>query len=132
MVCPSVTACDTSLQVDKRYGSKGLHANCVMPGVIFTPLARHLDPEMVKAFETPYYQKLQKNARQGAATTVWAAISRECEGKGGKYLKDCSISRPRQDGKGSAGYAPHAYDEAAAKKLWDVSLKLVGMTDNTD
>ncbi len=60
MVCPSVTACDTSLQVDKRYGSKGLHANCVMPGVIFTPLARHLDPEMVKAFETPYYQKSKR------------------------------------------------------------------------
>ncbi|DBB06812.1 TPA: hypothetical protein ACH3X3_009474 [Trebouxia sp. C0006] len=119
-------------EVDRRYGSKGLHANSVMPGVIFTPLARHLDPEMVKAFETPYYQKLQKNAQQGAATTVWAAISRECEGKGGKYLEDCGIGKPRQDGKGSAGYAPHVYDEATAKKLWDVSLQLVGMTDNTD
>ena len=80
-VCPLVTASDTLLQVDRRYGFKGLHANSVMPGVIFTFLARHLDPEMVKAFETPYYQKLQKNAQQGA---VWAAISRECEGKGGK------------------------------------------------
>ncbi|DBA85710.1 TPA: hypothetical protein ACH3X1_005282 [Trebouxia sp. C0004] len=63
-------------EIDRQYGSKGLHANPVMPGVIFTPLAH---PEMVKAFETPYYQKLQKKAQEGAATTVWAAISRECD-----------------------------------------------------
>ena len=120
-----------SVQVDRRFGSQGLHANSVMPGVIFTPLARHLDPAMVKAFETPYYQKLQKNAAQGAATTVWAAISKECEGKGGKYLEDCGASKPREDGKLSAGYASHAYDEEAAQRLWDLSLKLVGMPDTT-
>lgn len=113
--------------MDRRYGSHGLHANSVMPGVIFTPLARHLEPAMIKAFEAPYYQKLQKNAPQGAATTVWAAVSKACEGKGGKYLEDCGDSKPREDGKLSAGYASHAYDEEAAKKLWDVSMKLIGM-----
>lgn len=97
-----------------------------MPGVIFTGLGRQLDPKAVEAFETPYYQKLQKNAEQGAATTVYAAVSKDWEGRGGKYLEDCGESWPTQ-GKGSEGFAPHAYEAEAAKRLWDVSLKLVGI-----
>ena len=26
-----------------------------------------------------------------------------------------------------SGHAPHAYDEETAKKLWDLSVKLVGL-----
>ena len=35
-----------------------------------------------------------KNVEQGAATTVWAAVANELEGKGGKYLEDCQESMP--------------------------------------
>ena len=52
--------------------------------------------------------------------------------RAGSTWRIVALSKPRQNGKGSAGYAPHVYDEATAKKLWDVSLQLVGMTDNTD
>jgi len=33
-----------------------------------------------------------KTIPQGAATTVWAAIGKDLEGKGGKYLEDVKVS----------------------------------------
>ncbi|KAL3134265.1 hypothetical protein ABBQ38_006529 [Trebouxia sp. C0009 RCD-2024] len=112
-------------EIERRYGSKGLHATSVMPGGIMTPLARHMDPGNVEAMLTPELKAKVKSLEQGAATTVWAAIGKHWEGKGGKYLEDCGVSQPFQEGDVIKGYAPHAYEEEASKKLWDVSLKLV-------
>lgn len=69
---------------------------------------------------------------QGAATTVWAAIGKEWEGKGGKYLEDVSESAGPKDETDplSNGYAKYVYDAEAARKLWAVSLDLVGMKDD--
>lgn len=94
-----------------------------------TGLGRHLDAEVIKGMMTPGMEKAMKSPEQGAATTVWAAIGKQWEGCGGKYLEDCSISKPFQEGDASPlapGYAPHAYDVEAARQLWDVSVKLVG------
>ena len=47
-----------------------------------------------------------------------------------RYLEDCSISkphRPEDTGLLDPGYAAHAYDAAAAQKLWDTSLPWVGL-----
>ena len=33
-----------------------------------------------------------KSKEQGAAMSVWAAVGREVEGKGGVYLEDCGVS----------------------------------------
>ena len=74
-----------------------------------------------------------KSPEQGAATTVWAAISKDWESKGGVYLEDCDVSPPLQAGDVSPlakGYNPWAYDEAAAKQLWDISNNLVGLPYN--
>lgn len=69
-----------------------------------------------------------KSTEQGAATTVWAAVAAEWEGTGGKYLEDVSVSGPMGEQVVLApGYAPHAYDEEAAEKLWNVSNELVGL-----
>lgn len=92
-----------------------------------TELGRHMDPNLAKKFLTPEFKKTMKSPEQGAATTVWAAIGREWEGRGGKYLNDCSVACTPQEGEVNLGYAPHAYDEEAAKKLWDVSTQLVGL-----
>ena len=69
----------------------------------------------------------EKSLEQGAATTVWAAIARDWEGKGGKYLENCQISEPCPDGKPHPvwGFMPHAYDEEGAKQLWELSVKAV-------
>ncbi|KAJ5882651.1 uncharacterized protein N7529_001323 [Penicillium soppii] len=69
------------------------------------------------------------NSPQGAATSVWAAVSKDLEGQGGKYLKNCHISTAHVPTERiwAPGYGPYAYHVAGAKKMWDVSLKYVSL-----
>ena len=71
-----------------------------------------------------------KSVEQGAATSVWAAVASELEGKGPLYLEDCSISELRSSvedfaAHGRTGHFAYALDEAAADKLWELSEKLI-------
>jgi hypothetical protein len=52
-----------------------------------------------------------KSQEQGAATTVYAALAPELEGKSGVYLSDCAIKTPSK----------LAQDPELAAKLWTVS-----------
>lgn len=60
-----------------------------------------------------------KTPLQGAQTSIYAAISRELEGKSGLYLADCKI---RQDLVGK-----HVTEENDLK-LWDWTLKTLGIS----
>ncbi|KAL8679785.1 MAG: hypothetical protein Q9186_003950 [Xanthomendoza sp. 1 TL-2023] len=120
-------------EIERRYGSKGLHALSVMPGGIRTGLQGNI-PDSVKAtwdvdLEVKNYMK---SPEQGAATSVYAAISEEWEGKGGRYLEDCAESVPVGPSGGSTaiGYAPYAYDVESAKKLWADSCKMVEVAND--
>jgi NAD(P)-dependent dehydrogenase (short-subunit alcohol dehydrogenase family) len=117
-------------EIERRYGSKGLHAYAVHPGGIHTSLQRHVPQATIDAWSAPEIEKKMKSPEQGAATTVWAAISKDLEGKGGKYLEDCSVAAARGPGEAKAldsGYSPYVYDEETARKLWEISLKMVGV-----
>lgn len=70
-------------EIERRYGSKGLHANSLMPGGIMTGLQAHVDEEIKKGWKDFTGMKSQD---QGAATTVLAAVGKELEGVGGIYL----------------------------------------------
>ena len=69
-----------------------------------------------------------KNAGQGAATTVYAAISHEWEGKGGKYLADFGVQGPfkKLDEGPSAlyddGHVTWIYDSERERRLWKESF----------
>jgi NAD(P)-dependent dehydrogenase (short-subunit alcohol dehydrogenase family) len=122
-----------STEIERRYRSRGLHGTAVHPGSIATSLQRYLRSDFLKSWSTPELERKMKSPEQGAATTVWAAIGGEWEGKGGKYLEDCSVSEPVSDDEYSGrdpGYVPHAYDEDVAIKLWSLSLRLVGLNDD--
>ncbi len=108
----------------------GLHANAVHPGVISTNLARHVDQSALQGMLASV-QPFMKSIPQGAATTVWAATAKEWEGKGGKFLEDCSVAKPfdSETMNFTRGYLPHAYDHESAKKLWEMSNKFVGTSD---
>ena len=74
-------------EVEKRYGAKELHALSLHPGGIVTNLQQYLDPESIKrGMENKSSLQYMSSAEQGAATTVYAAISKEWEGRGGRYL----------------------------------------------
>lgn len=74
--------------------------------------------------------KWSKSVPQGASTTVFAAVSKEWEGRGGRYLEDCDESVPfgGEDKRSGIGYKPYIYDEKAAKRLWELSLGMIGMS----
>jgi NAD(P)-dependent dehydrogenase (short-subunit alcohol dehydrogenase family) len=119
-------------EIERRFGSQGLHATAVHPGGILTGLAKHVDPKIMEGYRSdPATVAKLKSPQQGAATTVWAAVSKEWEGQGGKYLENCMVAKPKPEHPTEKslvpGYAPHAYDDEAAKKLWIESLALVGM-----
>jgi len=102
------------------------------PGGIATGLQVHV-PEEKKAewAKDPNTARWSKSPAQGASTTVYAAVSKEWEGKGGRYLEDCTESPPaRGPSPSGAGYAPHAYDPEGERRLWADSLKVVGLEDS--
>ncbi|KAF4465530.1 alcohol dehydrogenase [Fusarium albosuccineum] len=98
-------------ELERRYGSQGLHATSVHPGGIMTGLARHIPEEQVQSMAgDDAVKKGLKSPEQGAATTVWAAIGKQWEGTGGKYLADCSVAELAEDANPlmAHGHAKHA------------------------
>ncbi|CAG8971302.1 hypothetical protein HYALB_00001469 [Hymenoscyphus albidus] len=115
-------------EITRRYGSKGVFANSLMPGTIDTMSAPGVElPQEVQDFFNAY-KLLMKDVPQGAATTVLAAVGKEWNGVGGKYLEDCREIEVMGKAKNEAfGYHPDAFDEVIEKRLWDDSLRLVGL-----
>lgn len=118
-------------EIERRYGSQGLHGLAVHPGIVGTNLGQYLDPSVMKSMaEDKNSFKLMKDIPQGAATSVLAAVGLVWEGRGGRYIADCAEQGPAKDGASAwdmsdQGYAPWAFNEENAKKLWDLSNKLV-------
>jgi hypothetical protein len=57
------------------------------------------------------------SAEEGAATSVWAAVSDDLAGLGGLYLKECAVSDNAM---------PYATDSDRAERLWAISEQLCG------
>lgn len=120
-------------EIERRYGSQGLHATSVHPGAIATGLLQYVDPAVIKEMRKDEKMvKMMKSPEQGAATTVWAAIGQEWEKKGGEYLAECGKTTRGNDNHEitGAGFAGHAYDREKEAQLWRDSLKMVGLTDD--
>ena len=118
----------TASELERRYGHHGVHAWAVHVGMIRTGLMQFLDEATLEQWGTdPNIGRLMKNAKQGAATTVWAATAKVLEGQGGKYLEDCRVAVPAKVEPVGAdpGYAPHAYDKSQEVVLWKRSTDMV-------
>ncbi|KAI1108653.1 short chain dehydrogenase [Nemania sp. NC0429] len=113
--------------IDRHFGPRGLHALSLMPGGIMTGLQKYVPAEVKKSWEAPDVQAFLKDLSQGAATTVIAAVGKEWEGKGGKYLEDCRVATPEPLIVGLAGVKPYAYDEEKETRLWDLTRKTLGL-----
>jgi NAD(P)-dependent dehydrogenase (short-subunit alcohol dehydrogenase family) len=116
--------------IDRHFGRQGIHATSVHPGGIMTPLTKYLPADFVETWlKEPENRNYSKSTEQGAATTVWAAVGKEWEGKGGKYLENVQVSPPMREGQAQTepGHAEYAYDEEKEETLWADSLKMVGL-----
>jgi NAD(P)-dependent dehydrogenase (short-subunit alcohol dehydrogenase family) len=112
-------------EIENRYGTKGLHGLALHPGGIWTGLQKHVSAEQLEKWKTPETLLHIKSLEQGAATSVLAAVGKEYEGKGRLYLDNCETAK--EGAKGSEGYAPHAFDKEKEARLWNDSLKMVGL-----
>lgn len=123
-----------SNEIERRYGPQNLHSTSLHPGGIMSGLTAHLGDMISAAMKDPTTYNYMKSAEQGAATSVFAAVSEEWAHKGGKYLSNCVVAEPFKGGSvmatGDDGYATWAYDEAKAKQLWEESCKMAGVLDS--
>jgi NAD(P)-dependent dehydrogenase (short-subunit alcohol dehydrogenase family) len=119
-----------AVELDRRLGPSGVHANAVHPGVIMTDLARHLVPEDLESLRArqPGGELKFKSIPAGAATSAYAATARELEGKGGLYLEDCHVAEIDDCPTAPGGVRSYALDPKAAARLWQVSEEMVGQS----
>jgi len=116
-----------TVALDARYRDSGVRSFAVHPGTVATSLSRHMTREDMKAMMTlgdadrdpsAARPKLEViSPEQGAATSVWAAVSDELAGLGGLYLKECAVS---------VNAMPYATDPLRAERLWTLSEQLCG------
>lgn len=102
-------------ELERRWQTEGIHANALHPGTLIgTRIFRSsVMAKVVGALARPF----TKSLAQGAATSVYCAVSPKLEGVGGRYYVDCH-EKPA-----SAG----AHDVATAQRLWELSAVRVGL-----
>lgn len=124
-----------TVALDRRGDAHGIRAFAVHPGRIETNLQRFITLEELQARglrneqgKIPREQRgLYKTPQQGAATTIWCAVSATLEGTGGVYCENCDIAQAvPADHKPLDGVLPWAIDGAAAERLWILSEQLTG------
>ena len=112
----------------------------VHPGGILTDLLEYMTDEELSAYgiyrengvvKVPDVTKVSerfKTLEEGAATTIWCAVSPQLNGKGGVYCEDCDIAAMvPADSKLLSGVRPWAVDTAAAEDLRILSEKLTSV-----
>ncbi|SFJ34235.1 NAD(P)-dependent dehydrogenase, short-chain alcohol dehydrogenase family [Paenibacillus sp. UNC496MF] len=130
----SKTACALfAVALDKRGREQGVRAFAVHPGAILSGLTRHLSNEELAAWGVVRNEDGTltssggfKTAEQGAATSVWCAVSPMLNGKGGVYCEDGDIAEiVPSDSPLQHGVRSWAIDPGSAEKLWAISEDLL-------
>lgn len=121
-----------ALELDKRGEPHGVRSFAVHPGGIATPLQRHLTMDEQKAMgwydDEGNVHEAFKSTEEGAATSVWCAVSPLLDGMGGVYCEDCNIAAPASEEVPMGGVHPHVRDEDLAARLWAKSEELTGVS----
>lgn len=114
-------------ELNKRFEEQGITSFSLHPGGIHTNLGRHLTDEvlaeLMAAVKRLKGKEGGKSVEQGAATSCWAATAPELNGQGGLYLANCQITTEGDEMDNT--HASYAYDSVAARKLWEVSNKML-------
>jgi NAD(P)-dependent dehydrogenase (short-subunit alcohol dehydrogenase family) len=115
-------------EVENRFGGQGLHGYSLHPGGIWTGLQKFIPAEMMAQWKArPNVENILKSMEQGAATSVLAAVGKDYEGKGRLYFEDCDLAPPTENHE--SGYAAYAFDKEKEARLWEDSLKMVGLSE---
>ena len=136
-----------ALELDNRAKKFNVRAYSLHPGSIGgTELGRNADVEQWKQLGfldengniRPEVLSALKTIPQGAATTIFAATSPLLNAIGGVYLEDGDIAEllpndssiPTNAKLHQSGVQQYSLDENSAKRLWDLSEEMTGVTFN--
>ena len=95
------------------------------PGAVKTDIFnnfRILRKPLVKQVAAVMMFLFFKTPEMGAQTTIHCAVSEELAGKSGLYFRDCRPAEPSELAK----------DDGLAKKLWELSEDLTGISIQTE
>ncbi|XP_001628133.2 retinol dehydrogenase 13 [Nematostella vectensis] len=105
-------------ELAKRLKDTGVTTYSLHPGTIMTDLGRDIPGgKFIKVFLWPIQKVFFKSLEHGAQTQICCAVSEEHANETGLYYDDCQVAEPSKA----------AQDDEAAKKLWDLSAKLVSL-----
>jgi NAD(P)-dependent dehydrogenase (short-subunit alcohol dehydrogenase family) len=108
-------------ELARRLEGTGVTATVLHPGVVRTAFGRE-DSGRWMGLMLPVVRPFMKSPEEGARTSVHLASSPAVEGVSGQYFVN---ERPARSSRAS-------YDETAAARLWDVSARLVHLTDQQE
>jgi len=125
-----------AVELDRRLKEKGIRATAVHPGGIMTELVRHISEQTLQQLIVSVNEAARaagnpdhafKSIPQGAATSVWAAVTASADDVGGRYCEDCHVASIVAAGDQQAsGVRPYAVDPERARALWKKSEEMVG------
>ncbi|XP_061843232.2 retinol dehydrogenase 14b [Nerophis lumbriciformis] len=109
-----------TLELAQQLEGTGVTVNALTPGIVRTGLGRHVHiPLLAKPLFSLASTLFFKSPLEGAQTPLYLACSSEVHGVSGKCFANCEEEE----------LLAKATDEQAAKKLWDISRKMVGLDD---
>jgi NAD(P)-dependent dehydrogenase (short-subunit alcohol dehydrogenase family) len=108
-------------ELARRVDPSLVTSNSMHPGYVQTNFAQEGDTGAMGWLSHVFGRPFSINATKGADTIVYLASSPDVEGVTGQYFYKRAVART----------SSWARDEAAAKRLWETSEQLVGLTPAT-
>lgn len=103
-------------ELARRLEGSGVTVNALNPGLVKSKIGLDM-PWPANAIKRLLNRFSGISTEEGAKTSIYLATSPEVEGVTGKYFEKCA----------PIASSPASYDEAAAKRLWQISAELTGV-----
>ncbi|MCL4132489.1 UNVERIFIED_CONTAM: hypothetical protein GTU68_037001 [Idotea baltica] len=110
-----------TVELAERLKGTGVTCNAVHPGLVNTDIIRHLGfakSWLAMVFIRPFTWLLLKTPRQGAQTTIYAAVEEGLKDVSGKYFSNQCETESSELSK----------DRAASQRLWAISEHWTGLS----
>lgn len=105
-------------ELARRLKGTGITVNALNPGFVATNMGVNIG--WIMRFVRPLMNLMAIDVEEGAKTPVYLATSPDLEGVTGKYFYQCR----------AVSSSEASYDEALARKLWQVSAEMTGLSEN--
>jgi NAD(P)-dependent dehydrogenase (short-subunit alcohol dehydrogenase family) len=107
-----------TMEMARRLEGSGVTVNALHPGFVATGFAKN-NGKVIAALVSLFAPLVARSPAKGAETPIYLASSPSVAGTTGEYFHDSQVVPP----------APQATDMVVARKLWDVSTRMVHLAD---